>query len=216
MGEINGVELFYWVAFLLGLGYALIGVFAGNLGGDAGAEHEVSLEHDVAVEHNLSIEHEVAAEHEIEAGHGVHEAAGAHVSPFNSLTIASFSAALGGFGLIGLKYVGLPPWVSFAFAFVGALAVATVFFIAVVRPLYSSESTSAPDIDELVRSPAEVRTTIPHGGLGEIVYVAGGSRIAMPARSESGNEIGRGTKVAIIRIRRGVAHVVPLYDELPG
>lgn len=216
MGEINGVELFYWVAFLLGLGYALIGVFAGNFGADAGAEHEVPLEHEVAVEHDLSVEHEIAAEHELEAGQALHEAIGAHVSPFNSLTIAAFSAALGGFGLIGLRFAGLPSWLSFIFAFVGALVASTVFFIAVVRPLYSSESTSAPAIGELMRAPAEVRTSIPLDGLGEVIYIAGGSRFVMPARSESGSEIGRGTKVAILRIRKGVAYVVPLYDELPG
>ncbi len=64
-----------------------------------------------------------------------------------------------------------------------------------MRPLYTSERTSAPDIGERVRAPADVRTAIPAGGLGEVIYVAGGSRFTMPACSDNGEEIPRGTKV---------------------
>jgi hypothetical protein len=191
MENIDAMELFYWVAFLVGLAYALVGVFAGGLG--LGGQ-EAEVEQDVAVEQNG-------------------EAGGDYVSPFNSLTIAAFSATLGALGLIGYRVVGLGAWLSFAGAFAGALVAAMIFFWLVVRPLYRSESSSAPTMSAVVRAPADVITTIPALGTGEIVYLAGGSRSTMPARSETGSDILMGTKVAILRVRRGVAYVVPLYDE---
>ena len=212
MGNLNAIEVFYWLAFLAGLGYALVGLLAGGLGGghevDAGGG--AGLEHEVSLDHGIQVEHEVSAE---AAGHDVGEAA-VHVSVFNSLTIAAFLAALGGLGLIGLKFMALNTWLSFGFAFVGALLLAAILFLAVVRPLYRSENSSSPSIEAVLRAPARVRESIPIAGTGEIEYVAGGSRSVMPARAEDEEKgILKGTEVAILRVRKGVAYVVPLFDE---
>lgn len=206
MGGLNGVELFYWVAFLFGFVYAVVGLFSHGFGGDVEVDHGAALDHDLAADAS-GLDHDLA-----NVIHGA-GAAAAHVSPFNSLTIAAFSVSLGAIGLLGLRYLGLGAWQSFGFSFLGALALAAGFFFSIVRPLYRSQSSSLPDIDELVRSPAHVRTAIPAAGVGEVVYVAGGSRFTMPARSAEETAIASGTRVAILRIRKGVAYVVPLGLE---
>ncbi len=211
MGEINGIELFYWVAFLFGFGYAAFGMLShGFGGGDADVGHG-GVDHDVAGGHG-GLEHDT-----VDGSSGGHEAgAGVHVSPFNSLTIAAFSVSLGALGLLGLRVGNLGAWQSFAFALTGGLLLAAGFFMAIVRPLYRSQTSSVADIDEVLRTPARVRTPIPAGGTGEIVFVAGGRRSSLPARTEDGSEIAGGVQVAILHIRKGVAYVVPLGLEEEG
>jgi hypothetical protein len=208
MGDLNGVELFYWVAFLFGFVYAVIGFFShGFGGGDVDVDHGAVVDHDWDADAS-GLDHDLAAN----AAHGAGVSA-VHVSPFNSLTIAAFSVSLGAIGLIGLRYLGLGAWQSLGFSFLGALALAAGFFLSIVRPLYRSQSTSLPDINELVRAPAQVRTAIPAAGVGEVVYVAGATRFTMPARSAEETAIASGTRVAILHIRKGVADVVPLGLE---
>jgi hypothetical protein len=63
---------------------------------------------------------------------------------------------------------------------------------------------------------AVVRVSIPSDGFGEVVLTAGGTRFPMPARSEEGREIVTGQRVAVMRIAKGVAYVVPLDEESLG
>jgi len=58
----------------------------------------------------------------------------------------------------------------------------------------------------------EVTAPISADGVGEITYVAKGSRIASPARSATGQPIPRGTSIAIVRMVGGTALVRPLED----
>lgn len=193
MGDLNWVELFYWVAFLLGFGFAVVGVVGHGFGGGDGVDTGGDLGHDLA-----------------------HDAGVDHASPFNSLTIAAFSTGLGALGLLGLRVLGLTPALSLLFAVAGGLAIGALFFFAVFRPLVRSQSDSTPDIKVLMEAPAVVRTPIPVDGFGEIVLQAGGSTFPMPARSEEGREILSGVRVAVMRIAKGVAYVVPLDEESLG
>ncbi len=202
MGGLNGLELFYWVAFLFGLGYGVFGLLAGGLGG-----------HDIAGGHDVDLSHDLGGGHELDAGHDV----GAHhVSPVNSLTIAAFSLAVGGIGLLTYRYIGLPDWLSLLLATVGAVLVAGAFFLAVWRPLVRAQGSSSPDMREVAQALAKVRVSIPAEGLGEIVFSARGSRMQLPARSASGVPLASGTRVAIVRLHKGVAEVVSMEDEALG
>lgn len=201
MGGLDLLELFYWVTFIFGLAYGAFGLVAGGLGEHDIGGHEVDVGHDVAVEHDVA---------------GGHELAGHHVSPFNSLTIAAFCLAVGGIGLLGYKYAGLPAWLAFLVSTIGALLVSAAFFLAVWRPLVRSQGTSSPDIQDIVEALATVRTSIPATGLGEIVFNARGSRMQLPARSDNGMPLPSGTRVAIVRVRKGVAEVVSMEDESLG
>ncbi|MHB1132899.1 MAG: hypothetical protein ACYC4L_10980 [Chloroflexota bacterium] len=214
MGGIDLLELFYWIAFAFGLGYGVLGLVGGGLGG-----HDVAVGQDVAVGHDFAVEHEVPAGHDLAGGHdaaSMSEAAGAHVSPVNSLTIAACALALGAIGLLTYRYWGLPSWLSLLVASLGGLLLAVAFFFAVLRPLMRSQSNSTPDIRAVVQSLAMVRTSIPSTGLGEIVLTSGGSRTQLPARSDNGLPLPSGTRVAIVRINRGVAEVVSMEDEALG
>lgn len=204
MGNLNGVELFYWVAFLFGLVYSVVGVVGHGLG--AGG-HEVEVG-------GHEVEHDFGGESGHEVSHDVDGAA--HVSPLNSATIAAFSAALGAIGLLSMKSAGLDPWFSFVVALVGALLVAAGVFAFVVSPLYRSQSDSTARLNDLLGTPGQVLTTIPSAGVGEIALVAGGSRLQMPAVSHDGTEIKAGQHVAILRITKGVARVAPLDEQELG
>ncbi len=213
MGGLNGLELFYWVAFLFGLGYGVFGLLAGGLGGhDIAGGHDVDLSHDLGGGHELDAGHDVGA-HDLDAGH---EVGAHHVSPVNSLTIAAFSLAVGGIGLLTYRYIGLPDWLSLLLATVGAVLVAGAFFLAVWRPLVRAQGSSSPDMREVAQALAKVRVSIPAEGLGEIVFSARGSRMQLPARSASGVPLASGTRVAIVRLHKGVAEVVSMEDEALG
>ncbi|MHB1004164.1 MAG: NfeD family protein [Chloroflexota bacterium] len=201
MGDVNGIELFYWVAFLFGLGYSVVGVLGHgfNVGG-----HEIEVGGH-GLEHGLG-----------EAGHDVsHDVdGGMHVSPLNSATVAAFSAALGAIGLLSLKSGGLAPWFSFVVALVGALFIAMGMFVLVIRPLYRSQSDSTVSTADLLGRAGRVLTTIPGSGVGEIGLVADGSRLQMPAISHDGTDIPAGQHVSILQIQKGVARVAPLDEQL--
>jgi hypothetical protein len=52
-----------------------------------------------------------------------------------------------------------------------------------------------------------VSSTILPGGTGEIVYSLGGTRHADGARSETAEQLERGTEVVILRMEKGIAYV---------
>jgi len=213
MGGLDLLELFYWITFVFGLAYGVFGLVAGGLGGHDIGGHGVDVGHDAAVGHGISVDHDVAGGHDVGAGH---EVAGHHVSPFNSLTVAAFCLAVGGIGLLSYKYAGLPGWLAFLVSTIGALLVSAAFFLAVWRPLVRSQGSSSPDIRDLLEALATVRVSIPASGLGEVVFSARGSRMQLPARSDNGAPLPSGTRVAIVRIRKGVAEVVSMEDEALG
>lgn len=201
MGGLDLLALFYWITFVFGLAYGVFGLVAGGLGGHDIGGHGVDIGHDAAVGHDF--------------GDG-HEFAGHHVSPFNSLTIAAFCLAVGGIGLLSYQYVGLPGWLAIVVSTIGALLVSAAFFLAVWRPLVRSQGSSSPDIRDLIEALATVRVSIPASGLGEVGFSARGSRMQLPARSDNGTPLPSGTRVAIVRIRKGVAEVVSMEDEALG
>lgn len=196
MGGTDWFELFYWAAFLFGLGYAVVGAVGHGFGA---ADHDLGG-HDVDTGHDV--------------GHGTET--GGHASPLNSLTIAAFSTGLGALGLLGVRIGGFNSAISLLFALAGGLAIAALFFFAIYRPLVRMQTNSTPDVEELLNAAAVVRVTIPAGGFGEVVLSAGGARFPMPARSEEGREIADGQRVAVMRISKGIAYVVPLDEEELG
>jgi hypothetical protein len=201
------LELFYWVTLLFGLGYGVFGLLAGGLGG-----HDVVVGgHDV----ELGGGHDLDVSHDLDSGHAAAspDVGGHHLSPFNSLTIGAFSLAVGGFGLITYRIAGFPDWASFLASTTGALLLASALFVAVWRPLVRAQGSSSPDAREVVHALAKVRVSIPAEGYGEIVFVAGGSRMQLPARSTDGVPLASGTRVAIVRLHKGVAEVASMEDE---
>lgn len=128
------------------------------------------------------------------------------VSPF---ALAMFGSTFGLVGLITrlwLEMEAIPSvlWSVGAGVVVGALSQA--FFIYVLSPSKSSHYSLQQDA---IGREAEVITTIPGSGLGEIAFNNVSGRIKLGARSVTGKKIGYGDVVVIERIVGRVAFVRP-------
>ena len=66
---------------------------------------------------------------------------------------------------------------------------------------------------ELGGTIGQVIASIKADGVGEITYVAKGSRISSPARSATGQDIPRGTMVTIVHMVGGTALVRPHQNQ---
>ncbi len=157
------------------------------------------------VSHEISVEH--GLEHDLDAVSPEHD-----VSPVNSLTIAAFAAAFGGFGLLLTRVGGVAAGLAMLIAALGALLLAALFFFAVLRPLYRSQSSSSPTATDLLSAVGRVTVALPDQGVGEISLNQGGTRFSLPARSQDGSAIALGRQVAILRLKKGVAYVVDLQS----
>jgi len=130
------------------------------------------------------------------------------------LAIASFVSSFGAFGLISVTLFDAGTLASLFVALFGGLIVgiaAQLFFVYVLSPTISSEVRQA----NLIGMVAEVTTPIPVNGVGQIAFIAEGSRMTYSARStEEPHIFTRGTPVRIERIVGGVAYVSPIQDSL--
>jgi hypothetical protein len=71
------------------------------------------------------------------------------------------------------------------------------------------QSSSDVLVASLVGEKAEVISPIPQGGVGEIAYVAGGTRLSAPARTLDGKPAARAARVKIVRMAGGTYYVEP-------
>lgn len=171
--------------------YAVLSAVLGSHGFDDGG----GLDHHIGVDHQVDV--------------GVHDGvdSGDVPSPLNPVVIASAIATFGASGIIGKMglEMGELPSAIFASACAGAVGIAV--FFGIVKVLYNSQSNSNFSQEELIELEAEILTPIPAQGVGEIVYVAGGIRHSLPARSKNNEFIGRGEKVIIQDIKNHTAFV---------
>ncbi|HEY8350037.1 MAG TPA: hypothetical protein PK767_05500 [Clostridiales bacterium] len=162
---------------------------------------------------------DIGAGHAIDAAHGAEtgQAAEAHhhdasdttgsPSPFSPVVMASAISTFGAVGIISMKGFGLSGLASTFVALGFAGAIGAAIFFGIVKFMYGSQSNSLFSLDDLVGAEADVITTVPAKGLGEIAYTIKGIRYTLAARSLEGCEIRRGTPV-IIREIAGNAAVV--------
>jgi class 3 adenylate cyclase len=169
-----GIEAVYLLSFVAGVLYALVGgVMTGVLGGHG--HHGGPMGHDL----HQGISHGTDALHADSEGE-------VQLSPISPVTITMFGTAFGGVGLIAFHALALPALFSLPTALVSGLFIAGLAFYAFSKLFQATESSSEAHVTELVGLEAEVITPIPLQGLGEIAYVARGSRFTAPARSEDG------------------------------
>ena len=67
---------------------------------------------------------------------------------------------------------------------------------------------------EMMRA-ARVTSSIREGGTGEIVFSMNGTRHVAAARSDTGQALGKGAEVVVVRSERGIAYV-STWEELGG
>jgi membrane protein implicated in regulation of membrane protease activity len=131
-------------------------------------------------------------DHDVSFDHG-----SVDVSPLSPITIASFVTSFGGLGLIGTQLLRLADTFSLFFAGAGAALIAGGMFLFYSRVLVAGQGSSAVQLSDLSGRRAEIIIPIPRGGLGQVAFVARGTRTTWAARSVDGEAIPRGTIVMI-------------------
>jgi hypothetical protein len=119
------------------------------------------------------------------------------VSPLSPITIASFVTSFGALGLIATQLFSVRDSVSLIFAAAGAAVIASGMFLFYSRVLVAGQGSSTLQMSDIRGSKAEVIIPIPKNGLGQVAFVAKGSRTTWGARSVDGKPIAGGVIVTI-------------------
>ncbi|MGE5474348.1 MAG: hypothetical protein ACM3UU_09025 [Ignavibacteriales bacterium] len=130
------------------------------------------------------------------------------ISPLKPIVIATFITLFGGFGTIGHFMSNMAAIFVFSFALIMGLAGAAAIFYLVVVPMYKCQSNSVISNESITNTIADVITPIPSDGLGEVAYIAGGSKYTSPAKSLNQEEIPKGRQVVIVDIKENIAEVI--------
>lgn len=191
------LNLVYAAALFIGLVYTLFLLFFQGIGdvlGDLDIDFDADMDLDVDTDLDFDLD-----------GDAAHEAAGVSM-----LAIASFVSSFGAFGLIAVTLFNAGDIAGLVAALAGGIVVgilAQAFFLYILSPTISSEVRQAT----LIGMVAEITTPIPAQGVGQIAFVAEGSRVTYSARATDDEKaLVRGTPVRVERIVGGVAYVSAL------
>ena len=217
LAEYTVLAMAYLVCFLLGLGYAVIaGIFSAVGGGGGGGEGpaDIGVDIDAGGEIDLGGGHDVVSGIEVDAGDlGGHEPGGIStdpgVSPFSPPVVAMTLITFGATGIIFTKWVKLGS-LSLLPAGLSGICMGLVtflFFYAMIRKIQGS---SSPGLVEVIGVEAEATTPIPPDGVGEIAYVARGTRFTARARSTTDQTLASHTAVKIVKWVGHTAQVEPV------
>jgi hypothetical protein len=185
IGNVAGLDCAYFLAFGVGLLWAIFIVVTGGLAGDV----------DVP---------------DLDVGDlDAFDVGSVEVSPISPITIATFITAFGAVGIVSRQLFEVSGPVSLLLSTLGGLLLSGVMFLFYSRFLIGSQGSSEVRVSQLVGLTAEVTAPIPEDGVGEIALVAQGSRVTYPARSSQGISIKRGALVVIDQMLGTQALVSP-------
>jgi hypothetical protein len=189
----NPLNVIFAAALFIGVIYSVFLLFFHGIGDALG---DLGLHLDLAGGH-FDLSHVDAAGHE-----GVHEA-----TSVSTLAIASFISSFGAFGLISVTLFDAGAITSLLAALFGGVVfgiAGQIFFLYILSPTISSEIRQT----KLIGQVAEITTPIPANGVGQVAFVAQGSRVTYSARATDTTAIiERGTPVRIERIVGGMVYV---------
>jgi hypothetical protein len=171
---------FYLGLLVLGFAYALVAGLAGWLS-DLG-------DGDVQVD----------ASGHLEAG---------NPHPISGTTIATFVTGFGGGGVVSHYYLRWPPLGSLAAAVATGLVVAAAAFAVLELIFRNTQAGSEFAVEESVGREAEVITTVPAGGVGEVAFLARGQREQAAARASDGAAIPKGSVVVVEKVMGSTFYV---------
>lgn len=184
---------FYLLCFAIGALWSLAALLLGGFhSGHAAAPHSGHA--------HLGQAHPA---HAHTAGGGLGSWIGSMVNPSCA---AIFLAWFGGVGYLLTRHSALGFWLDLAIAVAIGLTGAWIL-AAFLRFLQSREQPLDPADYEMVGILGRVSSTIRPNGVGEVIYVRDGLRKPLPARSDDGQQIGRGEEVIVTRYERGIASV---------
>ncbi|MEW6736903.1 MAG: hypothetical protein AB1489_36785 [Acidobacteriota bacterium] len=193
----TGIELFYLACAASGLLFTVFSAIVGHRGHVSG---KVGHGHGAF---------KLGTKGHSHSGHGT----GTQDSQFISLSIISpltgaiFLGLLGFLGLIGRAGFNMSPTVSLLFAVPLSLIISALFSWAILKLLFTSQSSSIAKVQEATGLRAKVVTKIEKGRLGSIAYIDKGTRLTLPARAEDDESFERGDDVYISRTDGKTAYV---------
>jgi len=129
--------------------------------------------------------------------------------PISGTVLATFITGFGGGGTIAHYLLEWPLLGGLLAATVTGVVLAGTAFAALELLFSRTQAGSEFRDDDLVGRTAEVITTIPAQGIGEIAYLVKGQRIRSAARAVGDEAVRKGTLVEIERMLGAVAHVRP-------
>jgi hypothetical protein len=172
-----------WTAIVL-IGGAIAGADLPDV--DVGVPH-IDLPGDIDVPHiDFHFDHASSFDH-----------GSVGVSPLSPITIASFTSSFGGLGLVSTQLLRLPDSISLVFAIGGATLITAGMFFLYGKVLIAGQGSSEVRMADISGTIAEVIIPVPENGLGQVAFVARGTRTTRSARSADGQAIPRGTIVTI-------------------
>jgi membrane-bound ClpP family serine protease len=144
-------------------------------------------------------------------GHHIHgnlfQGGAGGVGPINFATVTAFVAWFGGTGYLLTSQFGWVLASALVAAVMAGVVGAGIVFWMMARVLWSpNENMQMVDYD-MVGVLGHVTQPIRPGGVGELVYVQGGTRKSCGARSADGSGIEKGSEVVVTGYERGIASV---------
>ena len=195
------VSVVYFVLFLIGFCFAVISFILSSLGHFGG--HLTGMD-----------THGIDSGGHDTSGHASSDSSDANISPVSPITIAMFITAFGGVGFIFQQIPGGSLMLSLPLAFISGFVIAGAAFYILYRLFKATQANSNYSRESLLGLEAEVITSIPSDGLGEIAYMTRGSRSNAPARSEEHNPIPTHSVVRMTRIVGNIFYVREIPEEL--
>lgn len=126
---------------------------------------------------------------------------------FEPVVLAGGITLFGGAGLLLSRYSSLPPPGIYGCAFGVAAVCAVAMHFVYVKPMKNSENSVAYSIHELAGKRAEVITSIPASGYGEVLVRVGAGNTNQIAESFDREPLPEGTKVVVVRVKDDVLGV---------
>ncbi len=197
MDALGTLNCIYFFLFAVGLGYAIIAALMGQFSHFDLPGVDIDIPgvdlHPGGPDLHLELPFGHDMSHDID-----HPEVG--LSPLSPITIATFITTFGGVGLIVNNATALSPLMGLLVSTAGGLLLSGLMFFLYARLLVAAQGSSEVKVGELVGKIAQVTAPIPADQMGEVSFVARGSRVTAPARSADGVAIRRGTNVVIVAV----------------
>ena len=199
----------YWICLLVGIIYTVASFILGGIADVSGHFGDLSGGHG-GFSHDYGVN-----------GHGGHgETSGSFnndgqliFGPFSPLVISFFLTIFGAAGIVLSRMLLAPVLLSLPAAVAAAVALAWLLIVLGNRLFGNMHVSSEIRQHTLIGTEAEVTVAIPESSIGEIAYVAMGSRNVAPARSEDLAPIPRFATVRIARIVGNIFFVRLVVEE---
>ncbi|MEM9594546.1 MAG: NfeD family protein [Acidobacteriota bacterium] len=132
-----------------------------------------------------------------------------HPSPVSGTTLATFVTGFGGGGVFSKHLLGLSPVATMLAATATGLLLAGAAFAVLDFLFARTQGGSEYRADDVAGKTAEVITSLPAGGTGEVAYVIKGQRERASAKAIDGSAIPKGSRVTVVQMVGSTAHVRP-------